>query len=230
VKQNFVLTVEHATVALDKRRVIDDLSFAVAKGDVLTIVGPNGAGKTVLLKALLGLLPHSGNIEWDPKVRIGYVPQRLAYMKEIPMTVSDFLDLKGRGDGMIRETLRSVGLKDDLFDTRMSVLSSGQFQSVLIAWSLLGNPSVLLLDEPTTGIDLAGEETVHALLERLHRERGLTLLLVTHDLSIVYSLSTYVLCLNRHLVCHGPPTEVLTTESLRHLYGADIKYYSHTHN
>jgi zinc transport system ATP-binding protein len=151
-------------------------------------------------------------------------------MKEIPMTVGDFLDLKGHGNGKIRKTLRSVGLGNDLFDTRMSVLSSGQFQSVLIAWSLLGNPDVLLFDEPTTGIDLAGEETVYALLDRLHRERGLTLLLVTHDLSIVYSLSTHVLCLSRHLVCHGPPAEVLTTESLRQLYGADVKYYRHTHN
>ena len=209
MKQEHVLEAKNATVTLDNRAIIDDLSFTVARGDVLTIVGPNGAGKTVLLRALLGLLPHKGIIEWVPQIRIGYVPQRLPFIKEIPMTVRDFFDLKGRAGDEIDEVLSSIGFRKDLLDKQVGVLSSGQFQRVLIAWSLLGKPDVLLFDEPTTGIDMAGEETVYGLLDKLQRERGLTMLLVTHDLSIVYSLSTNVLYLSQHLVCHGPPSEVL---------------------
>lgn len=217
-------------MTLSNRTIIHNLSFTVVRGEVLTIVGPNGAGKTVLLKSLLGLLPHTGTIEWDRRVKVGYVPQRLPFIREIPMTVRDFFNLKGRSADMRDEILKSIDITKGMLASQVGALSSGQFQKVLIAWSLLGQPDVLLFDEPTTGVDIAGEETVYALLEKLQRERDLTMLLVTHDLSVVYRLSTRVLCLNRHLVCFGPPNEVLTPESLRELYGADVKYYRHTHD
>jgi zinc transport system ATP-binding protein len=109
----------------------------------------------------------------------------------------------------------------------MGDLSSGQFQRILIAWALISNPQVLLFDEPTTGIDFHGEETVYALLARLKKERNLTILLVTHDLSVVYKFSTDVLCLNKHMVCQGPPRKALTPQSLRELFGEEVKFYQH---
>ena len=123
--------------------------------------------------------------------------------------------------------LRSVGLGEELATRRMGDLSSGQFQRILIAWALAGDPEVLLFDEPTAGIDVSGEETVYRLLGRLHRERQLTMLMVTHDLSVVYTLSSMVLCLNKLPICHGPPVEVLTPETLRQMYGAEVKYHQH---
>jgi zinc transport system ATP-binding protein len=228
--QNCVLRVQNLTVALANRTIIDNLSFTVAKGEALTVVGPNGAGKTVLLKTLLGLLPHTGTVEWNPRLKVGYVPQRLPFIRGVPMTVKDFFDLKGSGADRSHEVISLMGFTKNMLNSQVGELSSGQFQKVLIAWSILGRPDVLLFDEPTTGVDATGEETVYTLLEKLHRERGLTVLLVTHDLSVVYRLSTTVLCLDRHLVCFGPPNEVLTTESLRQLYGADVKYYRHTHD
>jgi len=108
-------------------------------------------------------------------------------------------------------------------------LSSGQFQRILVAWSLIGNPQVLLFDEPTTGIDIEGEETVYRLLVKLKKERELTILLVTHDLSVVYTFSNYVICLNKQPICCGFPQEILTPENLQKLYGAEVKYYRHTH-
>ncbi|HAR94502.1 MAG TPA: ABC transporter ATP-binding protein [Deltaproteobacteria bacterium] len=228
--QNCVLKVQNLTVVLANRTIIDNLSFTVAKGESLTVVGPNGAGKTVLLKSLLGLLPHTGTVEWNRHIKVGYVPQRLPFIREIPMTVRDFFNLKGHSADTRDEVIGSMDFPRAMLDSQVGALSSGQFQKVLIAWSILGKPNVLLFDEPTTGVDIAGEETVYALLEKLQRERGLTMLLVTHDLSIVYRFSTSVLCLNRHLVCFGPPNEVLTPESLRELYGAEIKYYRHTHD
>lgn len=225
-----VLRVQNLTITLSNRTIIDNLSFTMARGDVLTVVGPNGAGKTVLLRSLLGFLPRTGTVEWGQHVRIGYVPQRLPFIREIPMTVRDFFNLKGRSADTNDEVIGSMDFPEAILESQVGALSSGQFQKVLIAWSLLGNPDILLFDEPTTGVDIAGEETVYVLLEKLQWEKGLTMLLVTHDLSIVYRLSTSVLCLNRHLVCFGPPSEVLTPESLRELYGAEIRYYRHTHD
>lgn len=224
-----VLRVSSLTVALDHRIVIGDLSFAVKRGEVFTILGPNGAGKTVLLRALLGFVPHEGSIRWARGVTLGYVPQRLPYIQDVPISVADFFALKGGSGGQARDLLSAVGLGADLVTQRMGDLSSGQFQRILIAWGLAGDPQVLLFDEPTAGIDVGGEETVYGLLDRLRRERNLTILLVTHDLSIVYRFSSTVLCLNRRAVCQGPPVAVLTPQRLRQLYGGDVAYYQHTH-
>jgi zinc transport system ATP-binding protein len=224
-----VLQVSNLKVTIEGQVIIENLSFSAKRGEVLTILGPNGAGKTVLLRTLLGLLPYEGSIRWRRGTRIGYVPQRLPYIRDIPLSVEDFFALKRDAKADAREMLRAVGLGEDLAKKRMGDLSSGQFQRILIAWSLAGEPHVLLFDEPTAGIDVGGEETVYALLARLNRERELTMLIVTHDLAVVYEFSSMVLCLSRQLVCYGPPVAVLTPERLRQLYGTEVKYYQHTH-
>lgn len=214
---------------LEGEKIIKNLSFEVKRGDILTILGPNGAGKTVLLKTLLGLLPHKGEIKWKKNIKIGYVPQRLPFIKDVPLSVKDFLKLKKSFDKEIKEILGSVGFKENLLEKKVGDLSSGQFQRVLVAWSLIGTPQVLLFDEPTTGIDIEGEETVYRLLVKLKEKRELTILLVTHDLSVVYTFSNYVICLNKQPICRGFPQEILTPENLQKLYGAEVKYYRHTH-
>lgn len=224
-----MLQVSDLTVMLDKRRVIDDVSFSVKRGEIFTILGPNGAGKTVLLRTLLGLLPYEGSIKWAEGSSLGYVPQRLPHIRDVPINVTDFFALKGNAAPRAGDLLPAVGLGADLASERMGDLSSGQFQRILIAWGLVGDPQVLLFDEPTAGIDIGGEETVYGLLGRLQRERNLTMLLVTHDLSIVYRLSCTVLCLNKRAVCQGPPEAVLTPERLQQLYGSDVAYYRHKH-
>ena len=229
MKDDLVLEVKDLSVELAGEKVINSLSFELKKGDTLTILGPNGAGKTVLLKTLLGLLPYKGKVEWKKNIRIGYVPQRLPFIKDIPLSVEDFLKLKRSSEKEIEGILNSVGFKENLLDKKIGDLSSGQFQRILIAWSLIENPQVLLFDEPTTGIDIEGEETVYRLLARLKRDRELTILLVTHDLSVVYTFSNYVICLNKQPVCYGFPQEVLTPENLKRLYGEEVKYYRHKH-
>ncbi|MGB9715760.1 MAG: metal ABC transporter ATP-binding protein [Thermodesulfovibrionales bacterium] len=229
MENHFILKVKRLTVRLDNQNIIENLSFQIKRGDVVTILGPNGAGKTVLLRTLLGLIPHEGEIEWDSDIKIGYVPQRLPFIKDIPLSVNDFFKLKKSSEKDTKEILDSVGFREDFLEKKMGDISSGQFQRVLIAWALIKNPQVLLFDEPTAGIDISGEETVYNLLAKLKLERNLTMLLVTHDLSVVYKFSTDVICLNKHLICHGPPREVLTPESLRELYGEEVKYYQHKH-
>lgn len=225
--ENIILKVTNLNVRLENEEVIKDLSFEVKRGDVLTVLGPNGAGKTVLLKALLGVLPYKGEIKWEKGVKIGYVPQRLPFIKETPMNIEEFFELKGASKKEIKETLNSVGFEENFLNKNIGELSSGQFQRILIAWALIGNPDVLLFDEPTTGIDIGGEETIYGLLAELKEERNLTILLVTHDLSVVYKFSNYVICLNRCPICQGSPKEVLIPETLRKLYGEEVKFYEH---
>ncbi len=222
-----VLRVSDLEVALDGETVLANLAFVVRQGEILTILGPNGAGKTVLLRTLLGLVRHAGAVKWRPGTRIGYVPQRLPYIKNIPLSVADFFALKRGIQVDADQMLRTVGLGRELRERRIGDLSSGQFQRVLIAWALAGDPDVLLFDEPTTGVDLRGEETVYGLLARLHRERELTMLLVTHDLAVVHRLSNTVLCLNKQPICHGPPMAALTAENLQRLFGVEVKFYEH---
>ena len=225
--ENIILKVTNLNVRLENEEIIKDLSFEVKRGDVLTVLGPNGAGKTVLLKTLLGVLPYKGEIKWEKGVKIGYVPQRLPFIKETPMNIEEFFELKGASKKEIEKTLNSVGFEENFLNKNIGELSSGQFQRILIAWALIGNPDVLLFDEPTAGIDIGGEETIYGLLAELKEERNLTILLVTHDLSVVYKFSNYVICLNRCPICQGSPKEVLIPETLRKLYGEEVKFYEH---
>jgi len=229
-----ILKVENLNVESEGERILENLSFEVKEGEVLTILGPNGAGKTVLLKTLLGILPYKGKIEWTPPthhpkdIKIGYVPQRLPFIKDIPMSVGEFFKLKVSSEKEVKEILNSIGLKEGILAKKIGDLSSGQFQRILVGWALVGNPQVLLFDEPTTGIDISGQESIYELLEKLRKERNLTILLVTHDLSIVYKLATDCLCLNKKVLCYSTPKE-LTSERLSQLYGGKIKFYQHSH-
>ncbi|MCB9378074.1 MAG: metal ABC transporter ATP-binding protein [Holophagales bacterium] len=223
-----VLRVADLRVVLDGRVTLEDVSFRVERGEVVTILGPNGAGKTVLLRTLLGRLRHAGTVEWAPGIRIGYVPQRPPALRDMPLSIADFFSLKHGPPIDVARALETVGLRRDSRD-RVGDLSAGQLQRVLIAWALVGEPDVLLFDEPTTGLDLGGEETIYGLLSRLSGERRLTMLIVTHDLAAVHRLSTSVLCLHRRLLCHGPPLDVLTPAGLERLFGPEVKYYAHAH-
>jgi zinc transport system ATP-binding protein len=224
-----ILKVENLNVKLDDELIICNLSFEIKKGEVLTILGPNGAGKTVLLKTLLGIFPFEGKIEWTEGVKIGYVPQRVPFVKNFPISIEEFFKLKTRNEDEIKEVLKLVGFNESFLKKNLGELSSGQYQRILVAWALIGNPDVLLFDEPTTGIDISGEETIYQLLERLKKEKNLTMILVTHDLGIVFKFSDYVICLNKCPVCQGKPKEVITPESLSKLYGQEIKFYEHYH-
>ena len=234
-----VLKIENLTVSFDENKVIDDLSFSVQKGDVIAIVGPNGAGKSVLFKALLDIVPYLGKIEWSPGLKISYVPQRFNVEKDFPLTTKEFLHLKSKNHAKIMSALESVGLKNKqsdmhhikhhLLDQRLGWLSGGQLQRVLVAWAILDNPDVLLFDEPTTGIDVGGEETIYNLLKKLNDEMALTILLISHDLNIVYKYANSVLCLNKEKICFGPPREVLDPQALVKLYGGEAKFYKHEH-
>lgn len=229
-----LLTVKHLSVKLEDRSVVEDLSFDLAAGERLSILGPNGAGKTVLLKALLNLLPHQGEVVWAADVRIGYVPQKIDADTHLPLTFTDLFRAKcttlNIPFNQIGEISSTVGLTPQILATPVGHLSGGQFQRGLIAFSLIGNPNVLLMDEPTASVDEPGEEHIYELINRLQTQHQLASIMVSHDLSFVFRYATNVLCLNRQQVCFGSPTEALSADVLTKLYGESVGFYEHHHN
>lgn len=225
-----VLKVKNLNVKIDGEEIIKNLSFEVKEGEVLIILGPNGAGKTTLLRTLLGLVPYSGEIQWATK-KISYLPpQEFLGRKDLPpLSVEEFFRFKNVERGEILRILRQVGL-GRILKKDFRTLSTGQFQRMLIAWALVDNPSVLLFDEPTAGIDIGGQETIYSLLHKFWKKRNLTILLVTHDLNVVYEHANNVLCLNKRMLCYGKPEKILTPKKLENLYGTGIRFYRHEHN
>jgi len=234
MEQNIILDVRDCAVVLDGQTLLSGVSFTVRKGEALAVIGPNGAGKTLLFKALLGLVPFSGTVAWQPDLRIGYVPQKFPVDKSVPLTVREFFLLKSKQfwfpdpvflDHLSHE-LSLVGLSHKVLERPVGDLSGGQLQRLLIGWAMVDHPDVMLFDEPTAGIDVGFEETVYHLLQRLQKERNTTVLLISHELNIVYRYAHEVLCLNREMLCHGKPHEVLNPQDLERLFG-EGGFYAH---
>jgi zinc transport system ATP-binding protein len=231
-----ILEVKNLSVKFGEEEVIKNLSFEVEKGEFLIILGPNGSGKTTLFRAILGLIPSSGEVVWhkEKTPKISYLPERLSRERfyDLPITINDFFKFKEDSEEKISYVLKAVGLEPkEILNKNPGNLSSGQFQRMLIAWSLIKEPEVLFFDEPATGVDIGGEETIYSLLEKFWREKGITIFLITHELNIVYKYATNVLCLSKKgFCCFGKPKEILTPDSLEKIYGAEINFYDYKHD
>jgi ABC-type Mn2+/Zn2+ transport system ATPase subunit len=235
-----ILSVENLTVYLDSAAIVDSVSLTVDEGDVVAIIGPNGAGKTTLLRALLGLLPaRSGTVRifgrpleelGSERDRLGYVPQSMELDRTIPITVGEFMAIGTPRRYYSRQAAERALAEVDaarLFERQVGRLSGGELQRVLIAVNLLRNPRILFLDEPSTGIDLEGERLFYDILVNLRASRGMAVLMVSHDISVVYRYASRVLCIDRRLLCQGAPSEVLNDQTLERLYGHSASVYEH---
>ena len=224
------LTVRHGG-----QTVLAGVDFAIAKGEIVTVVGPNGSGKSTLLKALIGLEKAAeGQVTRAPGLRIGYVPQRLHLDPRLPMTVRRFLSLPARvSDADAAAALTRVGVPG-LEARAMSALSGGQFQRVLLARALLARPEILILDEPTQGLDQPGVAAFYRLIEEVRGETGVAVLMVSHDLHVVMSATDRVVCLNGHVCCEGTPRVVSAAPEYRALFGLGtggaLALYRHVHD
>jgi zinc transport system ATP-binding protein len=216
----YILNVSNLTVKLQNKVVLENLSFKLERGMTLAILGPNGAGKTTLLKALLNLVPYDGTIEWEQEVKIGYVPQNIT-VSDIPISVREFLSAKA--PSMTNKYLDSVRLTDETIpDRSLGLLSGGELRKVLIAWALIGNPNVLLFDEPTTGVDMGSEEPIFMMLKQLKQKRRITILMTTHDVHIVREYADYLLALNRRATFFGASREIMSPAIQQLIYGETV--------
>jgi len=240
--------VQDLSLVLGGNVLFEHVSFVVDQGETAMIIGPNGAGKTMLVRTMLNLLsPQEGTVMLlgrdsrnlgNVRSRIGYMPQRLDFDRTFPITVFEImlLRLEKSGFWLNRRAKRQTVLDaltrvhaEGLMDQRIGRLSGGELQRVLLAYALLLDPDLLILDEPSAGVDVAGEDTFYELIHHIRTERDLTVLMVSHDLDVVFKYADQVLCLNRELLCHGVPGAVLQPEILEKTYGALAASYHHHH-
>lgn len=230
-----LIVAEGLDVRLGGVAVLNGITLQVRPAEIVTILGPNGSGKSTLLRALLGIIPASGGrVVRQAGLRVGYVPQRLMIDRSLPMTVRRFLSLPQRcSDVQATAALARVGLPG-VEHQQMTDLSGGQFQRVLLARALLADPQLLVLDEPTQGLDQPGEAAFYRLIAEVRATTGAAVLMVSHDLHVVMAASDRVICLNGHICCEGTPRVVSIAPEYRALFGLGtqgaLALYQHEHD
>ncbi|MFN6979621.1 MAG: ATP-binding cassette domain-containing protein [Gemmobacter sp.] len=216
--------------------VLHGIDFHIDRGEIVTVVGPNGSGKSTLLRALLGIVaPAAGRVDRRAGLRVGYVPQRLALDRSLPMTASRLLSLPVRqAPGVVAAVLAEVGLPPEVGAQQVADLSGGQMQRVLLARALIGTPELLVLDEPTQGLDQAGQAAFYRLIDAIRNRTGCAVLMVSHDLHVVMAASDRVVCVNGHICCEGTPEVVAAAPEYRALFGfgaqGALALYRHAHD
>ncbi|WP_437613599.1 zinc ABC transporter ATP-binding protein ZnuC [Erwinia sp. V71] len=230
-----LITLENISVTFGQRRVLSDVSLKLQPGRILTLLGPNGAGKSTLVRVVLGLVqPAGGKLTPPADLRIGYVPQKLHLDSTLPLTVDRFMRLRpGVKRADILPALKRVQA-GHLLDYPLQKLSGGETQRVLLARALLNQPQLLVLDEPTQGVDVNGQVALYDLIDQLRRELNCGVLMVSHDLHLVMAKTDEVLCLNQHICCSGTPEVVAQDPEFISMFGPrgaeQLAIYRHHHN
>ncbi|MDG1273241.1 MAG: ATP-binding cassette domain-containing protein [Alphaproteobacteria bacterium] len=230
-----LISASSVTVTRDNKNILDNVSFDVGVKDFITILGPNGAGKSMLLKCLMGFFkPESGKIDKKAQLRIGYVPQQFTSEQTMPITVERFLQLRKSvpmGDIIAVATETNI---ETLLQKPLHILSGGERQRILLARSLIGDPELLVLDEPAQNLDISGQLAFYKLLEKIYTTRALSILMVSHDLHMVMATTKQVICLFHHICCSGEPQVVTRDPEFVSLFGHDMAemmaVYQHGHN
>lgn len=216
-----LICLKSVCVSFGEKEILKNISFDLKAGRILTLLGPNGAGKSTVIRLVLGLLnPTSGKVERQNALRVGYVPQKLYLDPTMPLTVKRFMTLKpGVHDRDILPALERVNAAK-LIDQPMQKLSGGESQRVLLARALLNQPQLLVLDEPTQGVDVNGQLALYDLINQLRHELGCAILMVSHDLHLVMAKTDEVLCLNGHICCSGTPDVVSSHPEFIAMFGS----------
>ena len=214
---------------------LNNINLRVYPNSIITIVGPNGGGKSTLLKVLLKLLsPTKGAVIYNKNIRIGYVPQKIHLDHSFPITVEKFLSLKkGVKKAEIQQAMALLSITH-LVHNNMQKLSGGEMQRVLLARAILNKPNLLVLDEPTQGVDINGQAELYQLIHQTQKVLNCAILMVSHDLHIVMADTNEVLCVNQHICCAGTPEAISNDPSFLHFFGdqlaSNVAVYTHHHN
>lgn len=216
------------------KQILENVTFDVNAGEITTIVGPNGSGKSTLLKALIGSIDLTkGSVDREPDLRVGYLPQTVNVDSTLPLSVQRLLSLpKPVSASEANAALDKAGVAD-CADRQFTDLSGGQRQRVLLARALLGKPHVVILDEPTQGLDQPGSAAFYRQIDSIRQSTGCAVLMVSHELHVVMASSDHVICLNGHVCCAGRPEQVATAPEYRALFGTGtqgaLALYRHEH-
>lgn len=230
-----LITLEHISVKFNHHEILSNISFTLCKGQILTLIGPNGAGKSTLVRVVLGLLkPTSGTIQRAANLTLGYVPQKITLNSALPLSVERFLHLGTKASRKDLEDILTLVAARSLLSKSMLQLSGGELQRVLLAQALLKKPQLLVLDEPTQGVDVKGQIVLYELIEKTKEWFDCGILIVSHDLYLVMATTDQVICLNRHICCHGEPEQIKNHPEFLSLFGQleteQLALYPHKHN
>ena len=245
-----IIEINNISFSYGSQPVLKDITFSIHKGDYLGVIGPNGSGKTTLIRIILGLLkPSFGTIKifgkdlnkFNQWQKIGYIPQKAVnFDSNFPATVEEvvsmglfakrglFRFLTAKDHHKVSQVLEEVDMGK--YSGRLiGDLSGGQQQRVFIARALVTEPEILILDEPTVGVDIEIQERFYTLLQKLNRELNITLVMVSHDVNIIAHEATEFACINKTLIYHGPPKEFIKEDFITKLYGRGVKFLLHNH-
>lgn len=229
-----LISLNHVSWRSGDSEILRDISLTIAPQEIVTLIGPNGAGKTSLVNIAIGLtVPSAGQVIRQPGLRLGYMPQHLRFDPSLPMTVERFLRLTDSTAQERAMTAERLGI-NYLLNKQLQALSGGEMQRVLLTRAVLRKPQLLVLDEPTQGVDVTGQAELYRHISELRDELGCGVLMVSHDLHLVMAKTDTVICLNRHICCHGAPENVAAHPEYLQLFGqeaaADIAIYTHDHD
>ena len=230
-----LITLQDVTVQYGASPVLEHVNLKINHGEIVTIVGPNGSGKSSLLRVLTGALaPRTGTRLHAASLKIGYVPQKLMLDHTFPITVRRLLDVPWPISTKDAQAVSELTGISQLWDQQISTLSGGQLQRALLARAIVGRPDILMLDEPTQGLDQPGAAAFYQLIADLRDALGCAVIMVSHDLHVVMSASDRVICLNGHICCEGTPDVVSSAPEYRALFGTGTKgalaLYRHDHD
>ncbi len=232
-----LLNLKQVSFQINQQSILSQIDLHLNAGEILTLVGPNGAGKSTLLKIILGLLkPSSGSIHVHPQVRFGYIPQKITLDPTFPITVRRYLQMARAPKALYKGVdywLATLEI-EYLASAALQSLSGGELQRVLLARALLRAPNLLVLDEPTQGLDMVGQQAFYQRLGQLREQLHCGILLVSHDLHLVMAATDRVICIHHHVCCSGCPEDVRQHPEFLQLLGAfpqpALAVYQHHHD
>jgi len=227
-----LINLKNINVIKNKVQILSNINLKIQKNDFITVIGPNGAGKSMLLKCLMGFYsPSSGEIQRQDNLKIGYMPQKFISNNMIPLDVKYFLSIgKKTSKTMLDKIIEQTSISS-LLDKSLHILSGGQLQRVLMARALLGEPNLLILDEPAQNLDISGQISFYKLLDKIYKQNDISVIMVSHDLHFVMASSAKVICLFKHICCSGVPQHISKDPAFLELFGDDmsvLKSYNHS--
>ena len=230
-----LILLDNVSVEIKHQKILHNVSLSINTNQIVTLLGPNGAGKSTLVKVILGLMPYaSGKITRLDNLTIGYVPQSIKLNPTLPITVKRFMLLNNQLNNNNILNILSMVKAEYLIDKSMHLLSGGELQRVLLAQALAKRPQLLILDEPTQGVDVNGQVLLYDLISSAKKQFNCGILMVSHDLHLVMAKTDEVICLNHHICCSGTPASVSNDPEFISLFGqqgaSQIAVYKHHHN
>ncbi|WCR53921.1 MAG: Zinc import ATP-binding protein ZnuC [Wolbachia endosymbiont of Ctenocephalides orientis wCori] len=222
---NCILRIENLALAYNSKQVLDNINISVEKGNVVTILGPNGGGKTSLVKAVAGInKDYSGSIEFAENIKISYMPQNFSISNLMPITVeysllnSFAVKLKEK-QSILEEIIELVGISN-ILKHQVLEISAGQTQLLLLARCLVAEPNLIILDEPVSAMDINARSKFYDIINKIAKNRLISILMTSHDLNSVVPCSDYIICINNTIYCQGKPSEIIGNKTLSEIFSS----------